>query len=412
MTSATGHTIRVRLVDIGSGSGPTALYCLLAKVGRATLLSKLESFRSVEMLFRAWWTEPFDHHAQVDYFTSRGLLFLVQLFIGTCCLLLASIPVLLLFTPTGPQTVPARAVSLAFAAVALVWAWMWWFQPWPRRYWSIAFVVFADVGIAVVSLMDSNRIAGLFGLASFVLVSVYVQFFEGPKILALHTGWILAVIAVFATMIGTGPDADPFLALSKAIAATAAIAVPPTVIHFGIWAMRGDASQSTTDALTGALNRRGLQVLVDGRLHIGGGHDARSELVAIMIDLDDFKRVNDTHGHAAGDDVLVRCTRRIEQAVRSSALVARTGGEEFAVVDIASADDAISMAEEVRRAIADSTGGIPVTASVGVATIALTGVSRRDATAVVSAAIERADRAMFEAKRNGGNAVRCVEEER
>lgn len=81
-----------------------------------------------------------------------------------------------------------------------------------------------------------------------------------------------------------------------------------------------------TDSLTGVLNRRGLERALEGLI------DARTGFGLLHIDLDFFKAVNDTHGHAAGDKVLVRVARTLETLTRASDMIGRLGGDEFLVV--------------------------------------------------------------------------------
>jgi diguanylate cyclase (GGDEF)-like protein len=173
---------------------------------------------------------------------------------------------------------------------------------------------------------------------------------------------------------------------------------------FGIWVLRNDANESVTDPLTGLLNRRGLH------LHIGDlfrDITARDADVAVMVvDLDRFKDINDTFGHTIGDAVLIRSARRIKSAVRGSALVARVGGEEFVIVDLAEHRHPEHDPDRVRHAIA-APADHAVTASVGVTSVAIADFAAPevDAVALLDTIIEQADRAMFDAKRNGGNAT-------
>ncbi|WP_370069844.1 diguanylate cyclase domain-containing protein [Mycobacterium sp. MAA66] len=357
---------------------------------------------------RSWWSEPVDYDTQIGYFAQRGLLDGVQLLVGGCAALLAAISVVIQFSPAGPHTTPSRAVSLVFAASALVWALVWWFGRWPSRSVSIAFIVYADVGIATVALLDSNRLAGFFGLNALLLISAYVKFFEGPKSLALHTLWTLIATCAFAVTIAFGPHGDPYLAAAKTLAAVGSFVVLPAVVQFGIWVLRNDANDSITDQLTGLLNRRGLNLRIGHLLtHHRGETDAGACLLVMVIDLDRFKGINDRFGHAVGDAVLVRSARRIVQASRPDALVARVGGEEFVVVDVVSLKYVTGISDRVRGAIAEAADEAPVTASVGVATVALEDISHRDADVqgLLGAAIDCADQAMFAAKRTGGDAA-------
>jgi diguanylate cyclase (GGDEF)-like protein len=370
------------------------------------LLSKLKSLRAVMRLFGVWWSAEVEPESHVRYFAHRGLLDGIQLLIGACTLVFAMIPLIIRFSPSGPATDTAWLVSCALALSAVVWTGVWWFGPWPSRLWSIVFTVYADVGITVVALTYSDRVAGMFGLNALVLVSVYAKFFETPKVLAVHTVAMLVAVGVFATSIATGPDGDPYLAAANALAAVVSLMVTPVVIQFGIWMLRSDANDSMTDELTGLLNRRGLNFFI-ANLVRDRHREGADSVMAVVIDLDRFKSVNDSFGHATGDAVLVRSARRIVHSVRGSALVARLGGEEFVVVDIAPAEHTPAIAERIRTAISAPADMAPVTASVGVATVPLADFQRVGAepSAVLAGAIECADRAMFDAKRTGGDAT-------
>jgi two-component system cell cycle response regulator len=158
---------------------------------------------------------------------------------------------------------------------------------------------------------------------------------------------------------------------------------------------------AVTDPLTGLYNRRyannHLQHLIQRHRPDGNG------LAAMVLDLDRFKSINDTHGHGTGDDILREFARRLRENVRGVDLVSRIGGEEFLVImpDIF-ADDAIRVAERVRAAIEDlpfaAPGGrLPVTVSVGLAFHRLNEPG--------ADLVRRADIALYQSKNGGRNRV-------
>jgi diguanylate cyclase (GGDEF)-like protein len=104
---------------------------------------------------------------------------------------------------------------------------------------------------------------------------------------------------------------------------------------------------------------------------------------------------------------LIRSARRIKSAVRGSALVARVGGEEFVVVDVTESGHTERITERVRSAIAAQADRAPVTASVGVTSVALAKFPSPEveAAGLLDRMIGHADLAMFDAKRHGGNAT-------
>ncbi|CDO09873.1 GGDEF domain-containing protein [Mycolicibacterium cosmeticum] len=347
-----------------------------------------------------WWTTPVDYDGQVEYFAERSLTGLIQLLIGAAAAAVGGVVVMGQLSDTAAQPLYARVVALAFAACTFAGALAWWLAPWPSRRMSRVCIVCFDVGVVAVSLVNIRALSGIFALSALILVSFYIVFFDGPKIIVLHGLWSVLAMVALAITIGAQVHGDLFLVLARAIAGTT-LAFAPAAAQFAIWVLRTDANEATTDPLTGLLNRRGLSIHVDGlvRRAVKG---ERTVLVAV-IDLDRFKGVNDAFGHAAGDEVLVRTARRLESVVTSSALVARVGGEEFVVVDIVRSGDGASMGEKLRAALADHTDRA-VTASIGVTGIsAATFAGGDDPVGLLGHLIARADSAMFAAKRDGGD---------
>jgi diguanylate cyclase (GGDEF)-like protein len=161
---------------------------------------------------------------------------------------------------------------------------------------------------------------------------------------------------------------------------------------------------SRIDALTGLYNRRHIAEMTERELARASREDGAAGV--IMLDVDFFKRINDAHGHAAGDAVLVEIARRLQAAVRSWDVVARVGGEEFCVLapEIEDEIDLLELGERLRaslseRAITLKPGvTIPVTASLGVAVL-------HSADGSAEYAFDCADRALYAAKRHGRNRV-------
>jgi diguanylate cyclase (GGDEF)-like protein len=155
------------------------------------------------------------------------------------------------------------------------------------------------------------------------------------------------------------------------------------------------------DSLTGAANRRMFQLALERILH-GAADRPRTDTVTavLFLDLDDFKVVNDSLGHAAGDALLVAVTERITSLVRQGDLVARLGGDEFAILteDEPSLTRSRSMASrlvyELRAPYVIGDKHVVVTASVGIA-------SARDAVSGAADLVRNADVAMYMAKANG-----------
>lgn len=160
-----------------------------------------------------------------------------------------------------------------------------------------------------------------------------------------------------------------------------------------------------TDALTGAANRRAFMQYLESQADLArrGGNP----LSVIMVDLDHFKRINDTYGHACGDRVLTGTVKAVQACLRERDMLGRLGGEEFAVVlPGAQGEAAIRAAERIRTAVSgqvftdDKGEPIPVTASLG---LALTG--HDDVMETAESLLHMADEALYEAKGAGRNRV-------
>jgi two-component system, cell cycle response regulator len=164
-----------------------------------------------------------------------------------------------------------------------------------------------------------------------------------------------------------------------------------------------------TDALTGVHNRR----YVERRLHEEIGRARRQEhaLSCLYIDIDHFKRVNDSVGHQGGDDVLREVSARVKAELRLSDVLGRFGGEEFVVLLInAEQADALNIAERIRAGIADlpltlaSGCTVDVTVSIGVATLT-DPYSSPSIDRIAQGLIARADQALYRAKESGRNRI-------
>lgn len=159
---------------------------------------------------------------------------------------------------------------------------------------------------------------------------------------------------------------------------------------------------ASTDALTGHLNRRALDLALENLIVEGDRRGAVFSL--LMLDIDYFKKINDTHGHGVGDQALQAVARRIASPLRKGDLSARFGGEEFvALLPSADLAQTCEVAERIRQVVAqaalETEPPILATVSIGVAAYRA-GMSAEDLLAM-------ADREVYAAKRNGRNQVRA-----
>lgn len=160
---------------------------------------------------------------------------------------------------------------------------------------------------------------------------------------------------------------------------------------------------ATHDDLTGLLNRRAMldRMQLEQRRSLRSG----SPLLIAQLDIDHFKAVNDTHGHAAGDLVLQRFADTVRRNVRDTDVLARWGGEEFVLLlcDTPAAD-AVALMERLRQAVQAmqvpvAQGGEPITVTVSI------GLARHTPADPLAGTLERADQALYAAKAGGRNRV-------
>jgi diguanylate cyclase (GGDEF)-like protein len=348
-------------------------------------------------LLTQWWNDPGDYAWVADFYRRRGLLKSIQATNAIGGLVTALATACLGFEDLIRPFWLSHAVVIWMLLNSIGWSVFWWFRPFPSAKQAATMFAFADIGIAIATGLHAEPLAALSTTPLFALPGALIVFFYGPRANAVHMAFATVTILTAATWLALSdrPDALP-VAIGKAIVAlTVSVAIFPP-IQFGFWLIRNNSIESLTDPLTGLANRRGLANYLDRRVDTLA---ASSEpLCVFVIDLDGFKNINDVHGHTVGDTVIARTARQIRVAVGPSAFVARTGGEEFVVLDRLTLQAAAPIAERVRAAI-EAPNTPKATASVGVAAGPVADV------AAFAAIHARADETMYAAKRDGGNRI-------
>ncbi len=259
-------------------------------------------------------------------------------------------------------------------------------------------VALAVVGVAVVGLAD--YVSG-FELSLSV-------FYLGPVALAAWYASRRAGVAVSVLSSGTWLAADVGAGLAYS---HPAIALWNTVVRLGVLAVTAallsalrvrlsiEKELARTDALTGVSNARAFREQLSYSLALS--HREDRPLTLAYVDLDDFKRINDLHGHRQGDRVLETIGRALREATRRTDIAARLGGDEFALLlpntNRAGAENLISKFRARLRAALEAEG-IAATCSIGAVTFITPPASAAEA-------IDAADRLMYEVKKQGKNAV-------
>ena len=233
---------------------------------------------------------------------------------------------------------------------------------------------------------------------------------------------VVAAIICHAGMLLVGPVADPLLALSTSCFYSGAIIAFASTrsgtlrsqwksFKSKIRELRDQEALASLNAelqvianldpLTGIQNRRSAQEDID-RIW-GDSAYAKPATAFLMLDIDDFKTLNDTLGHTAGDECIKGVADKISDAVRDGDIVSRHGGEEFLVVlTDATASDAFEVAERMRRSVESSLFKCLENAPTNRVTISI-GLALWDGEQTPQMLINRADEALYQAKRSGKN---------
>lgn len=353
---------------------------------------------------RLWWRQDFDYAWFPAFLRRRALIGPVRFLNAVACLTLAACGILLQMSEAGPSNPIGRIVTLAASVTAILAAFRW--APrsgsWPTETRSLLFVAWADGGLAAVLVFGlSDPVAALSGCSMFVLIGLYVVLVHRPAVVAAHLVWSLSVTGGLAAYLLTVGNADLPMTFVRVLAQATIAVMTSICLAVTLWFLREDAQGSHYDPLTDLLNRRGLESAALPWFDRLADTDA---VVGMVLDLDEFKPLNDTHGHTAGDLALLATARRLQVAAPDKCLVGRLGGDEFVAVFSARQADVGMIASAIHAAVHDPGDDRPVTASAGVG-IVTNRDQFSDDTEALDELLRRADVAMYEAKRRGGNTL-------
>ena len=313
------------------------------------------------------------------------------------------------------QIKPVRMACFALMAVALVACipWMSWSTLVPL---PIIGAMYAGIAPRLQRARNPEYLLFAAWSASQVLIALSVAVAGGPHLLglawlaiplitlgarfSLH-GVAIGLAFTLILVVTVGLSMDPRAVINNPALLIVPMTMMVSITMFQTVLTRSDVkyrAEAMLDPLTRMLNRNAL-----GRrtAELAQQATVRSEPIAVIVgDLDRFKRINDEHGHAAGDATLRDVADALRDALRAFDLVYRTGGEEFVVLLPGATDAyATAVAQKLRRAVAQRPrGGHAVTMSFGVAASDARGFD-------YNAVFAQADRALYEAKRTGRDRV-------
>jgi diguanylate cyclase (GGDEF)-like protein len=351
---------------------------------------------------RRWWRQP-DHYEWLSaYLAARNLQRSTRFMMAGIVFVFGLVPLLILVSDVGRDDVLFRVGAVAIIACCALMAVLW-LTRWPTRRQSVMFAITANACIAASCLAPSNPDGSVLGATAFAALAGYVAFFHTSRYLALTL--LVATVTATVLAIQISEYTSTALTVSKLLVLFVSVLAVPFSAQVLARILGTDALRSDTDPLTDLLNRRAFfrSVRALAAKSVGNGS---AVLAVVMVDLDAFKRVNDTAGHAAGDQTLIAVAGILRGTRRGNSVTARIGGEEFVVALVDTEQSAIGMAERLRREIGETPWN--VTASIGVATASLSRVPEAGVRSLVQGLVESADRAMYKAKRAGGDQVYVV----
>lgn len=357
-----------------------------------------------ELLSR-WWSDHNDFSWLPRFLDVRGLTVPGRKLVAVWCFLFALIAATMQLSRFGSDTALARSV-LAVGTISGIYAGCRWArnESWPTWQQSVAFVVWADLWLAV-SLLFAVRTAfvGTIGCILFIMIGFYAAIVHSPRVAISHIGWALAVCTTLAAMAMSEPVNDNWVVANLYLMVAGVVFSTAWILQIVWLRLTDDARNAHRDYLTATLNRRGLQ---DEAQHLLRS-DRTQALIALLIDVDSFKNLNDTHGHVAGDDALTAVADRLIAAAGPDAVVARIGGDEFVVLRGVDRGDIEQVATEIHSAVSSDSDPYPVSASTGVSVYLSRETDLPDR--AVNDLIEHADNAMYRAKKRGGDRIAWVQ---
>lgn len=346
-----------------------------------------------------WWRQADQFHWFSVYLQDRGLDLPWRLATFVFTLLFAAVPVVMLTSPSGPDTATTRAMAIAASACGLAVSSVW-LIGWPTRRQSLNYHAVCCLSIAAGTLALSSSYGALMGCAMFAAIGGLLAYFHALVHVLANFAVAVGCAAIAATRLfaDTGDAAVVVASLLLVLGLNLGV---PFGIHALVHSLHTELRSSDFDPLTGLPNRRSFFNSVHEMLLERRGE--RVEVNVTMIDIDDFKRLNDTRGHAAGDEALVGIGAVLIQNCGADAAVGRLGGEEFVIADTASVESHAETVERIRLGIAALP--VQITASLGTCGAAIGPGTAADPTEFLDQLIRAADLAMYRSKRAGGNRI-------
>jgi diguanylate cyclase (GGDEF)-like protein len=347
--------------------------------------------------FGPWWRQADHYYELSSILKARGLATFARLTISAVAAGLAADALATIWTPTGPRTAVQLTCTLAAGAGAAIGSLVWALR-WPTRATAVRFTLMASISIALIALGQSDPAIAMGTCTAFATLACYLALFHTPPLLVYNIAIASVICAEEAVRMAvkynilTGICAFALMLLLN-------LGVPlgvQVVVHL----LGADAVLAERDQLTGLLTRRAFRRQAKACLQQAS--EELAHVVIAVIDLDRFKQLNDNYGHRTGDDALVAVARALRDTADDTAVIGRSGGEEFVIADLWHPGDVSGKA----RQLCDVIAALPFDTTASIGTVGIHpahGVG--DSDHLLVELIAAADAAMYVAKRRGGNQV-------
>lgn len=342
-----------------------------------------------------WWDQPDRYEWITTFLRQRGMLRPARTAVAAVVGSSALVPLTVLPSQHRPSLV--EIVTGGVAATFTLGLTVLLLTRWPTRRQSQAGALIGALGVGGWSLVQPTGAIAALACTAMAIPAGYIAFFHGSRLLPFNAAITVAVTT--AAVVRLARETNMATAASAFwVNAFLNVSVPLGILMMSR-AMETYVQRSEEDPLTGLLNRRAFTAAVSHRLASPPSSD--THLAVVMVDLDNFKRINDTYGHSAGDEVLRAVAELLRAHTPADAMICRAGGEEFLVALTSTTSDVSDLAARICAELARQSPKI--TASVGTASAELELLAGPDVGWLVDELIRIADTAMYSAKRGGGN---------
>ncbi|MGG7101333.1 diguanylate cyclase [Rhodococcus sp. 24CO] len=361
----------------------------------------LSALRSAIALLVQWFRRPDQFDSFTRYLASKGLEVAVRLIVIASCVSVAVAMLLLRVSEAGVHNHVTSVINAGIIAGTVAMIVLFSFLPALTRKWSYLFVAYAELGVVIGVFLNRDPFIGLIQCIVFVLVGGYIAYFHNARLQAAHMVLSGVVLVLIARQVAVYED--PALAIALSLVVATSIVVIPFACQFVLSILGSDAESSDVDPLTGLLNRRGLQRSVE-EWGVTEVNSHGLSCVVVIVDVDNFKAVNDSYGHEQGDMVLREFAVRLRRCGSNHALFSRFGGDEFVLADMIGKGAELELEENLRRHMRLPDNVPVVTTSIGIA-IPSTSTSSHVSAVELAGLFRLADAAMYQAKASGGDRV-------